>query len=51
MVLRISTEMVEAFKYKLRTFGVKLEVPEDVYCDNKSVVKNYSLPASVLNKI
>ena len=42
--------MVESLRYKLRKFGVNLEGPEEVYCDNKSVVTNYSVPASVLNK-
>ena len=46
----ISTEIVEALRYKLGTFGVNLEVPEKFYCDNKSVVKISSVPASVLNK-
>ena len=50
MALRISTEMVEALRYKLRTFGVNLEGPEEVYCEEKLVVKKSSVPASVLNK-
>ena len=36
--LRITTDMVEVLRYKLRTFGVNLEGPEEIYCDNKSVV-------------
>ena len=48
--LRIATEMVEPLNYKLRKFGVNLEGPEEVYCDNKSVVINSRVPASVLNK-
>ena len=50
VALRTSTEMVEALRYKLRKCFVNLEGTEEVYCDNKSVVKNYRLPASVLNK-
>ena len=50
MALRIATNMVEALRYKLRTFSATLEGPEEVYCDNKSVVVNSSVPASVLNK-
>ena len=50
MTLRIATEMVESFMYKLRMFGVNLEGPAEVYCDNKSVVKKSSVPASFLNK-
>ena len=42
--------MVEALRYKLRKFGVRLEGPEEVYCDNKSVATNSSVTSSVLNK-
>ena len=42
--------MVEALMYKFSTFGLNLEVPTEVYCDNKSVVTNFSVPSSVLNK-
>ena len=34
----------------LRCFGVPVEGPEEVFCDNKSVVNNLSIPTSVLNK-
>ena len=40
VALQIVTEMVEVLMYKLRTFGVNLEGPAEVYCDNKSVVIN-----------
>jgi len=51
IALRICTEMVEALRYKLRCFGVTVEGPADVLCDNRSVVTNSSVPTSVLNKI
>ena len=47
----MATYMVESLRYKLMTFGVNLGVPSEVYCENKSVVTNSSVPASVLNKI
>ena len=50
IALRICTEMIEALRYKLRCFGIPLVGPADVFCDNKSVVTNSSVPASVLNK-
>jgi len=50
IALRICTEMVEALRYKLRCFGVPVEGPADVLCDNRSVVTNSSVPTSVLNK-
>ena len=51
VALMVATEMVEALCYKLRCFGVPAEGPAEVFCDNKSVVKNSSIPISVLNKI
>ena len=45
----MSTETVEALRYNIRKFGVNLEGPEEVYCENKSVVTTCSVPALVLN--
>ena len=42
--------MIEALRYKLRCFGIPVEGPAEVFCDNMSVVKNLSIPTSVLNK-
>ena len=50
MELIIATEIVEALRYNLRMFGVKIEGQAEFYCDNNSVVTNYSVPESVLNK-
>ena len=36
--------------YKLRCFGIPLEGPAEVFCDNMPVVKNLSIPTSALNK-
>ena len=35
VALIIATEMVEKLLYKLRTFGINLEVPAEVYFNNK----------------
>ena len=37
-------------RYKLRMFGVPIVSPALVLCDNQGVVKNASLPDSVLSK-
>ena len=50
VALRIATEMIESLRYKLRMFGVPIDGPARVLCDNKSVVTNSSIPASMLNK-
>ena len=47
VALRMATKVVQALKYKIRTFGVNLESQEEVYCDNKSVVINSSVLLSV----
>ena len=50
IALRIATEMIESLRYKLRMFGVNVEGPTSIFCDNKSVVTNSSIPTSMLNK-
>ena len=42
--------MIEGLRYNLRMFGVPIDGPADVFCDNQSVVTNVSIPSSVLNK-
>ena len=50
VALRVLTEMIESLRYKLRCFGIPVEGPVEVFCDNMSVVKNSSIPKSVFNK-
>ena len=50
VALRVATDLIEALRYKLRCFGIPIDGPATVLCDNKSVVTNSSVPASVLNK-
>ena len=47
----IATDIIEALRYKLRCFVVPVEVPVEVFCDNKSVVNDSGIPISVLNNI
>ena len=42
--------MAIALRYKLRMFGIPIDGAADVFCDNQGVVKNTSLPESVLSK-
>jgi len=46
VALRLAKEMIAALRYKLRMFGVAIEGPANVFCDNNGVVKNTSLPES-----
>lgn len=48
--LRIASEAIEALRYKLRMFGIEIQGPANVFCDNQSVVTNSSLPQSTLSK-
>jgi hypothetical protein len=50
VALRIAVEQLEALRYKLRMFGVPIDGPADVYCDNQSVVDCSSIPQRVLQK-
>ena len=49
IALRIETKMIEELRYKLPMFGVPIERPADVFCDNQSVITNVIIPSSVLN--
>jgi len=48
--LKNAVELIDALRYKLRMFGVPIEGPTNVFCDNESVYKNVSTPESVLKK-
>jgi hypothetical protein len=50
VALRVGEEMIEGLRYKLRMFGVPINGPAKVLCDNEGVVKNASIPESALNK-
>jgi hypothetical protein len=50
VAMKIAKEMIVALRYKLRMFGIPIEGPTNVYCDNEGVVKNTSIPESVLGK-
>ena len=50
VALKNAIELVEALRYKLRMFGVPIEGPTNVYCDNEAVTKNCSIPELTLKK-
>ena len=39
-------EIVEALRYTLRTFGIPVDGPAEVFCDDKSAVKNLIVQTS-----
>jgi hypothetical protein len=47
---RIAVDLIEGLRYKLRMFGVPIEGPTNVYCDNQGVVTKTTKPESTLKK-
>ena len=50
IAMKTVVEQVESLWYKLRMFGVPLEGPTNMFCDNEEVFKNASIPDSTLKK-
>ena len=50
IALKTAEEHVEALRYKLRMYGIPMEGPTNVFCDNEAVFKNTSIPDSTLKK-
>ncbi len=50
VAMRQAIDLVKSLRCKLRMFGIPVEGPTDVFCDNESAFKNVSKPESVLSK-
>lgn len=50
LAMRVAIEMIEGLRYKLRMFGVPIDGPCNVFCDNDGVVLNTTNPDSKLTK-
>ena len=50
IALNTATELVEALWYKLRVFGIPIEGPTNMFCDNEYVYKNSLTPESTFKK-
>jgi hypothetical protein len=50
VALRNARDLIVGLRYKLRMFGIPINGPAFVYCDNQGVVKNVTIPESVLSK-
>ena len=48
--MRVCIKHITALQFKLRMFGVPVDDPTTVLCDNLSVVRNSSILSSMLNK-
>jgi hypothetical protein len=50
VAMRITVEKCEALRYKLHMFGIEIHGRLDILCDSMSVVRNTSIPESLLAK-
>ena len=48
--MKQAVELLKALRYKLRMFGIPIDGPANVYCDNEAMYKNVANPSSVLSK-
>ena len=48
--MKVGVEMIESLRYKLRMFGIPIDVPANIYCDNEAVYQNTVVPESTLQK-
>jgi hypothetical protein len=46
--MRIAVELIESLWYKLCMFGIPIDGPTNIYCDNEAVTKNSIFPESTL---
>ncbi len=50
VAMRNARDLTVALRIKLKMLGVPIDGPADFFCENDSVVKNTSIPESVLAK-
>jgi hypothetical protein len=48
--MKTAIEMIEALRYKLRMFGVPIDGPTNIFCNNEAVYKSCTIPESTLKK-
>ena len=48
--MKTTIEMIKGLQYKLRMMGIEVDGSTNVFCDNKSMVKNTTKPESTLKK-
>jgi hypothetical protein len=50
VALRAAKDMLVALRYTLQMFGMPIDGPSNAFCDNNGVVKNTTIPESMLAK-
>ena len=47
---KMATEIIQALRYKLHVIGIPIDGPTNMFCDNEAVVRNSTMPESMLRK-
>src|SRR5688572_5000356 len=50
VAMKNAIELIEPLQYKLRMFGIPIEGPTNIFCENEAVTRNCSDPVSTLKK-
>jgi len=50
VALQVATKSIKALHYKLNMFGIPLDGPANVLVDHETVMKNETIPLSILQK-
>jgi len=50
VALRIAVDLIVSLRYKLRMMGIPVLTPCWTFCDNETMIKNSTIPISVLKK-
>ena len=50
IALKAAVEMIQGLRLKLRSFGLLIDGPTDIFCDNEAVTKAARQPQSTLSK-
>ena len=50
VAFRIAVKLLVLLRYKLKMFGIPIDGPADVFCENCSVTKNVTFPHSVMKR-
>jgi hypothetical protein len=51
IAMKTSVEMLQSLRYKLRSFGIRIDGPVTVFGDNKSVINSSQKPDATLTKM
>ena len=50
IAMKTAMDLIKALRYKLRMFGIPVKEPTSVLCDNQAIVRNTTMPESMLKR-